>query len=165
MRSRMSSRIVIAVSAVVIAVSAITGCSSRGAPPSLADSISVEQPGGAATQLLGSGTQLPTSATESFTTSSENQKKIYIHVLRGSAKKAGKLSSDGWYAIDGVMDGPAGGPQVFVTFELDANAQLTLTARQEQFKLKALKVEKTDGLRPAPLTEPDDDDEAEDDGE
>ena len=147
--------------ACVIAVCAITGCSSHGAPPSLAESLSVEQPGGTATQLLSSGTQLPTSATESFTTVSDNQKKIYVHVLRGAGKKAGKLPSDGWYAIDGVMDGPAGGPQVFVTFELDANAQLTLSARQEQFKLKPVKVEKTDGLHPAPLTEPDDDDEAE----
>lgn len=141
-------------------------CSHSGAPPSLGDSLSVEQSGGNATQLIASGTQLPTSATESFTTARDGEHKLYVHVLRGAAKKAGNLSSDGWWSIDGVREAPAGQPRVFITFELDAKAELTLSARQDAFKLKTARVERVaEGTRPSPLTEPDDDDEGPDDEE
>ncbi len=141
-----------------------TACTHDGRPPALGESISVEQSGGAATQLIGSGTQLPVAATESFTTARDGEKKLYVHVLRGAAKKAGKLASDSWWAIDGIPEGKAGEPRIFVTFELDAKADLTLSARQESFKLKAMKLERApDGAKPAPLTEPDDGDDGPDD--
>jgi len=152
--------------AVLCALLCSLGCTQSGAPPALGESISVEQPGGAATQLIGSGTQLPVSATESFTTARDGEKKLYVHVLRGAAKKAGKLSSDSWWSIDGVADAKAGEPRVFVTFELDAKADLRLSARQESFKLKAVKLEQApEGTKPSPLTEPDDSDEGPDEGE
>jgi molecular chaperone DnaK len=150
----------------VIALIALSACSHSGAPPSLGDSISVEQAGGGATQLIASGTQLPSSATESFTTAHDGEKKLYIHVLRGSAKKVGKLSSDSWWTVDGVPDAPAGVARVFVTFEFDAKGDLTLSARQDAVKLKAARLDKApDGQKPSPLTEPDDDDEGPDESE
>jgi hypothetical protein len=150
----------------LLALIASSACSHSGAPPSLGDLISVEQAGGGATQLIASGTQLPTSATESFTTAHDGDKKLYIHVLRGSAKKAGKLTSDGWWTVDGVPDAAAGVARVFVTFELDAKGDLTLSARQDAVKLKAARLDKLpDGQKPSPLTEPDDDDEGPDESE
>jgi molecular chaperone DnaK (HSP70) len=149
----------------LIAATAVagTGCSHDGRPPALGESISVEQSGGAATQLISSGTQLPVAATESFTTARDGEKKLYVHVLRGAAKKAGKLASDSWWSIDGVPEGKAGEPRIFVTFELDAKADLTLSARQESFKLKAVRLEHApEGAKPAPLTEPDDGDDGPD---
>ncbi len=124
------------------ALLSLAACSHSGAPPSLGDSLSVEQAGGSATELIATGTQLPTSATESFTTSRDGETKLYIHVLRGAARKAGNLTSDGWWQIDGVAGGPAGQAQVFVTFELDAKADLTLSARQEAVKLKVARLVK-----------------------
>jgi molecular chaperone DnaK (HSP70) len=137
---------------------AASACSQGGRPPSLGDPISVEQSGGAATQLIASGVQLPTSATESFTTAHDSERRLFVHVLRGNAKKAGNLNSDSWWVVDGVQDMPAGQPRVFITFEVDAKADLTLSARQDAFKLTAKKMDKPpDGAKASPLTEPDDD--------
>jgi len=145
---------------------ALAGCKSHSRPPALGESVAVEQPGGSATQLIAQGSEIPTSATESFTTSRDDEKRIAIHVVRGSGRTAGKLRSEGWWMIDGVHPGRAGEPRVQVTFEVDGQGGLSLSARQDERKLKISQIESSEvKLKPAALVEPDDVDEAEDDPE
>jgi len=142
----------------------MTACKKDARPPSLGDAISVEQPGGSVSQLFTQGSEIPTSATESFTTARDGDKRILIHVLRGAGRTADKLHSDGWWEIDAITQGKAGEPRVLVTFEVDAQGQLQLAAREEDRRLGVRRVEKpSDKLAASPLTEPDDDEDAEDD--
>ncbi|HEY2030157.1 MAG TPA: Hsp70 family protein [Myxococcales bacterium] len=125
----------------------------------LPEAIAVEQPGGSSSQLFDQGDEIPVSATESFTTSRDGERRIVIHVLRG----AGNLRSDAWYGVDGVGEARAGQPRVLVTFELDARGQLALSAREDERRLSVRKVDKQDHV--SPLTEPDDDDDSDDDAQ
>jgi molecular chaperone DnaK len=146
--------------ALVAAGALAPACTKDSRPPSLADPLAVEQPGGAATQLLAAGSQLPTSATESFTTAQDGERRLKIHVLRGGGKKASTLESAGWWTVDGLSAAPAGQTRAMVTFELDAKGELSISAREEDRKLKVSKADARSGhLAPSPLTEPDDDDE------
>jgi molecular chaperone DnaK (HSP70) len=67
--------------------------------------------------------------------------------------------------VDGVQPGKAGEPRILVTFEVDAQGQLALSAREEDRKLPVKKLEKVDKLLASPLTEPDDDEDTVDDPE
>jgi molecular chaperone DnaK (HSP70) len=141
----------------------LVACKKDTRPPSLSEAISVEQPGGSASQLFTQGSEIPTSATESFTTAKDDEKRLLIHVLRGAGRTAGGLNSDGWYSVDGLGAAKAGEPHVMVTFEVDAQGQLALTAREDDRRLSVKKLEGQSKLVPSPLTEPDDDEDAEDD--
>jgi molecular chaperone DnaK (HSP70) len=143
----------------VLAVS----CKKDTRPPSLSEAISVEQPGGSASQLFTQGSEIPTSATESFTTAHDDEKRLVIHVLRGAGRTAGGLNSDGWYSVDGLSEAKAGEPRIMVTFEVDGQGKLALTAREDDRRLAVKKLERQDKLVPSPLTEPDDDEDAEED--
>ena len=158
-------RRIVAISLVVAAVA--VACKKDARPPSLGEAISVEQPGGSVSQLFTQGSEIPTSATESFTTAHDGDKRVLIHVLRGAGRTADKLHSDGWWEVDGISDGKAGEPRVLVTFEVDAQGQLGMTAREEDRKLAVRRFEKAGEtkLSASPLTEPDDDEDAEDDPE
>lgn len=147
------------------ALLAFPGCKRSSRPPALGEALAVEQPGGTATQLIAQGTEIPTSATESFTTSRDDERRLAIHVLRGSGRTASKLQSDGWWMVDGVQPGRAGEPRVHVTFEVDAQGGLSVSARQEDHKLKVSRTDDDSKLKPAALSEPDDSDEAEDEPE
>jgi molecular chaperone DnaK (HSP70) len=136
-------------------------CRKDTTPPALGETISVEQPGGSASQLITQGSEIPTSATESFTTAKDGDKRIYLHVLRGAGRTADKLRSEGWWEVEGVSEGKAGEPRVMVTFEVDAQGALAIGARQEDRKLGVKKLEKADKLKPSPLTEPDEDEDDE----
>src|SRR5205085_12175688 len=103
----------------LLAVLIAAACKREGRPPSLGEAISVEQPGGSASQLFSQGSEIPTSATESFTTGKDNEKRILIHLLHGKGRSADKLHSDGWWAVDGISAAKAGEPRVLVTFEVD----------------------------------------------
>jgi molecular chaperone DnaK len=141
----------------------LVACKKDTRPPSLSEAISVEQPGGSASQLFTQGSEIPTSATESFTTARDDEKRLLIHVLRGAGRTAGGLNSDGWYSVDGLGGAKAGEPHVMVTFEVDAQGQLALTAREEDRRLSVKKLEGQSKMTPSPLTEPDDEEDAEDD--
>ncbi len=149
----------------LLAALLLAGCKSSSRPPALGEAISVEQPGGSASQLFTQGSEIPTSATESFTTAKDGEKHLFVHVLRGAGRTADKLHSDGWWEIEGVSATKAGEPRVLVTFEVDGQGQLGLTAREEDRRLAVKKLEKADKLSPSPLTEPDDDEDVEDDSE
>lgn len=148
----------------VVAVLLAAACKREARPPSLGEAISVEQPGGSASQLFSQGSEIPTGATESFTTAKDNEKRLYVHVLRGAGRTAAALHSDGWWEVEGVSAATAGEPRVMVTFEVDAQGHLSLTAREED---RRLSVKKLDGAparaAPSPLTEPDDDEDVEED--
>ena len=151
-----------------VALAAMPACKKSTPPPSLGESISVEQPGGSATQLIERGSEIPTSATESFTTLHEGDRSIAVHVVRGAGKSAQKLRNDGWWIVDGVSAGHAGHARVLVTFEVDPQGTLSVSAREGDHKLRVEKTDEADRskLAPAPLTEPDDEEEdAEEEGD
>jgi len=85
-------------------------------------------------------------------------------VLRGAGRSAQKLRDESWWVIDGVSGGRAGQPRVLVTFEVDAQGALSVSAREGDRKLRAAKVDDADRtvLAPAPLSEPDEDEDAAD---
>lgn len=144
---------------------ALAACKKETRPPSLGEALSVEQPGGSVAQLVGQGTEIPTSATEAFTTSKDEEKRLHIHVLRGAGKTADKLKTESFWAVEGVGAAKAGEPKVMVTFELDGQGQLTISAREEDHRLAVRKLDGADKVAPSPLVEPDDQDDAEDDQE
>jgi molecular chaperone DnaK (HSP70) len=149
--------------AFALAAMAVAGCTARR-PASLGEPVGVEQPGGTVSQLIAQGSQLPTSATESFTTSRDDETKLLVHVVRGAGKSADKLKTDSWWQVEGVSGGKAGEAKVTVTFELDAQAQLAVSAREDDRRLAVKKAAEPGGkVALAPLTEPDDSDDAADD--
>jgi molecular chaperone DnaK (HSP70) len=149
---------------VLLAVLLVSACKRTARPPSLGEAISVEQPGGSASQLFTQGSEIPTSATESFTTGKDNEKRLYVHVLRGAGRTASGLHSEAWWEIEGVSPARAGEPRVMVTFEVDAQGHLALSAREEDRRLASKKLETPPGkAAPSPLTEPDDDEDIEED--
>jgi molecular chaperone DnaK (HSP70) len=151
----------------VLAAAALAlSCTARR-PASLGESLSVEQPGGTVSQLVAQGSELPTSATESFTTARDGDTRIFVHVVRGTGKVAGKLKTDSFWEIDGVTPAKAGAARVMVTFELDAQGRLFASAREDERRLEVTKTSDPPkgGAPLAPLTEPDDADDANDDPE
>jgi molecular chaperone DnaK (HSP70) len=142
-------------------------CKKDARPPSLGEAVAIEQPGGTATQLISRGSEIPTSATESFTTAKDEEKRIALHVLRGSGRSAAGLSSEGWWVVDGISSGKAGEPRVLVTFEVDGQGALSVSAREEDRKLKVSKADDEGHakLSPAPLSEPDEGEDVDDDPE
>jgi molecular chaperone DnaK (HSP70) len=151
--------------AVAFGVAVAPACKKGMPPPSLGEAVSVEQPGGAATELIERGSEIPTSATESFTTVRDAERRIAVHVVRGAGRSAQKLRDQGWWVVDGVSGGRAGQPRVLVTFEVDAQGALSVSAREGDRKLRVAKVDDADRttLAAAPLAEPDEDDDAGDD--
>ena len=152
--------------ALLLALLLATSCSSR-TKASLGESLAIEQPGGTVAQLVAQGSELPASATESFTTAKDDDSKLFVHVLRGAGRTASKLHSDGWYTVDGVSQQKAGQARVLVTFELGAQGDLKITAREEDRRLSVHKLGTLPERKPspAPLTEPDDGSDLEDDTE
>src|SRR2546423_14056334 len=117
-------------------VLALAGCKRNSRPPALGEAVAVEQPGGSATQLIAQGSEMPTSATESFTTSRDDERRLAIHVLRGTGRTAGKLHSEGWGVVDGGQPAKAGEPRGHVTFEVGAQGGLAVSARPDGRQLK-----------------------------
>ena len=144
------------------AVLLLAACKREARPPSLGEAISIEQPGGSASQLFSQGSEIPTGATESFTTAKDNEQRVYVHVLRGSGRTATSLQSEGWWEVDGVGPGRAGEPRVMVTFEVDAQGHVSLTAREDDRRLAVKRLEAAPARgAPSPLTEPDDEEDVE----
>jgi molecular chaperone DnaK (HSP70) len=147
----------------LLALLLVSACKRQGRPPSLGEAISVEQPGGSASQLFSQGSEIPTSATESFTTARDNENRLFVHVLRGAGRTAANLKSDAWWEVDGVSPARAAEPRVMVTFEVDAQGHLSLSAREEDRRLSVKKLDDVPAAKPAPLAEPDDDEDLEED--
>ncbi len=93
--------------------------------------LGVETLGGVMTPLITRNTTVPTSKSEVFSTAQDNQTQVQIHVLQGERPMAKDNKSLGTFNLDGIPPAPRGVPQVEVTFDLDANGLLTVTAKDK----------------------------------
>lgn len=94
-------------------------------------SLGIETMGGVMTRLIESNTTIPTKKTEVFSTASDNQPGVQIHVLQGERPMSNQNKSLGMFNLDGIPPAPRGVPQVEVTFDIDANGILHVTAKDK----------------------------------
>lgn len=97
-------------------------------------SLGVETKGGISTVLIPRNTTIPTQKSEVFSTASDNQTQVEVHVLQGERPMARDNKSLGKFNLDGIPAAPQGVPKIKVTFDIDANGILSVTARDEVSK-------------------------------
>jgi len=94
-------------------------------------SLGIETLGGVTTKLIERNTTIPTSKSETFSTAADNQPQVEIHVLQGEREMSGDNKSLGRFILDGIPSAPRGVPQIEVTFNIDANGILNVTAKDK----------------------------------
>ena len=94
-------------------------------------SLGIETLGGVMTKLIDANTTIPTKKTEVFTTASDSQPSVEVHVLQGERPMARDNRTLGRFHLDGIPPAPRGVPQVEVTFDIDANGILNVSARDK----------------------------------
>ena len=94
-------------------------------------SLGIETMGGVTTKLIERNTTVPTSKSEVFSTAADNQPQVEIHVLQGEREFAADNKSLGKFVLDGIAPAPRGVPQIEVTFNIDANGILHVTAKDK----------------------------------
>jgi len=94
-------------------------------------SLGIETMGGVATKLINHNTTVPTSKSETFSTASDGQPQVEIHVTQGERELAADNKSLGRFTLDGIAPAPRGIPQIEVTFNIDANGILHVTAKDK----------------------------------
>lgn len=94
-------------------------------------SLGIETMGGVMTRLIEANTTIPTRKSETFSTASDNQPSVEIHALQGERPMAKDNRSLGRFHLDGIMPAPRGIPQIEVTFDIDANGILSVSAKDK----------------------------------
>ena len=94
-------------------------------------SLGIETMGGVSTKLINRNSTIPISKSETFSTAADNQPQVEIHVLQGEREMAADNKSLGRFILDGIAPAPRGVPKIEVTFSLDANGLLNVTAKDK----------------------------------
>jgi len=109
--------------------------------------LGIETLGGVMTPLIESNTTIPTSKKEVFSTAADNQTSVEIHVLQGERAKAQDCRTLGRFHLDGIPPAPRGVPQIEVTFDIDANGVLNVSAKDKGTgKEQSIRIESSSGL-------------------
>ena len=110
-------------------------------------SFGIETMGGVATKLIEKNTTIPTAKSQTFSTAADNQTSVEIHIVQGERAMAGDNKSLGKFILDGIPPAPRGMPQVEVTFDIDANGILNVTAKDKTTgKANSIKIQASSGL-------------------
>jgi len=115
-------------------------------------SLGIETMGGVATKLIERNTTIPTSKSQTFSTASDNQTSVEIHIVQGERAMANDNKSLGRFHLDGIPPAPRGMPQIEVSFDVDANGILKVTAKDKATnKEQTIRIEARPGLSDADI--------------
>ncbi|WP_374165632.1 molecular chaperone DnaK [Arcticibacter sp. MXS-1] len=110
-------------------------------------SLGIETMGGVMTKLIESNTTIPSKKSEVFSTASDNQPSVEIHILQGERPMASQNRTIGRFHLDGIPPAPRGVPQIEVTFDIDANGILHVSAKDKATgKEQKIRIEASSGL-------------------
>jgi molecular chaperone DnaK len=111
-------------------------------------SLGIETLGGVATKLVERNTTIPSNKSQVFSTAADNQTSVEIHIVQGERPMASDNKSLGRFILDGVPPAPRGMPQIEVSFDVDANGILNVTAKDKASgKTQSIKIEASSGLK------------------
>jgi len=115
-------------------------------------SLGIETMGGVMTKLIESNTTIPTKKSEVFTTAADNQPSVEIHILQGERSMAKDNKTIGRFHLDGIPSARRGTPQIEVTFDIDANGILNVSAKDKATgKSQSIHIEASSGLTDAEI--------------